>query len=151
MERSVRVAFLDVSEQRMLRDARLPMEKDRLRKLAVQFQAFWGQEFRQGHPMQPVIEEMTGALPKPEEALKEVVASWLPNEMQALREMAIRQAEELFHLQTRLNAARAGQLKYTTMKTTQLRRALQRPRMTPKMNTGKGDDLRAQVVTLAGD
>ena len=134
----------DVSEQRMLRDARLPLEKDRLRKLAVQFQAFWGQEFRQGHPMQPVIEEMTGALPKPEEALKEVVASWLPNEMQALRAMAIRQAEELFHLQTRLNAAKAGQLAYTTMKTTQIRRALQRPRMTPEMNTGKGDDLRPQ-------
>ena len=129
-----------LSEQRMLRDARLPREKDRLRKLAVQFQAFWGREFRRGHPMQPVIEEITGTLPTPEEALNEVVGWWLPNEMQDLRAMAMRQAEELFHLQTRLNAAKAGQLLYTAMKTTQIRRAMQRPAMAAELRASKGDD-----------
>ncbi len=132
----------ELPEQRKLREARLPKEKDRLRKLAVQFQAFWGREFRRGHPMLPAVEEITGPLPAPDAALAEVVEGRLPEDAIELKAMALRQAEELFHLQTRLNAAKAGQLRYTTMKTVQIRQRMQSGRMTPnpaKNTSGRND------------
>lgn len=116
----------DPVAQRELRDQRLPKDKHALRKLAVQFQAFWGREFRRGHPMLKVVEEVTGPLPDPERALVEVVEGWLPTESDELRAMALKQADELFRLQPTLNAAKAGQLRYTAMKPAQIRQMMQR-------------------------
>ncbi|HIG28319.1 MAG TPA: hypothetical protein EYQ50_11155 [Verrucomicrobiales bacterium] len=124
------------SAKQKLRDRRLPEEPEQLRKLAVQFQAFWGQEYRRGYPMLPVIEEITGSLPNPEAALSEVVSARLPDDPEELRSMAIRQAEELFHLQTRLNAALEGKLEYTTMKTAQLRQSMQASPMKTQKSRG---------------
>jgi hypothetical protein len=126
------------AQQRKLRDTRLPKGKAALRKLAVQFQGFWGREFRRGHPMLPVIEEKTGPLPATEAALEEVIQGRLPADAKNLREMARRQAEELFHLQTRLNAAKSGRLRYTTMKTSQIQQSMRGPAMSATGNQGRG-------------
>ena len=112
-----------------IRDERLPKETAQLRKLAVQFQAFWGASYRRGYPMLPVIEEITGPLPKPDAALAELIDTWLPTEESELRAMALRQAQELFDLQTKLNAAKSGQLRYTAMRTAQIRQGMKRPSM----------------------
>lgn len=119
----------DAAGLRKIRDERLPKETAQLRKLAIQFQAFWGASYRRGHPMLPVIEEITGPLPKPDAALAELIDTWLPTEESELRAMALRQAQELFDLQTKLNAAKSGQLRYTAMKTAQIRQGMKRPSM----------------------
>ncbi|MFT4690309.1 MAG: hypothetical protein ACJASX_001528 [Limisphaerales bacterium] len=131
-------ALTDLAKQRKLRDTRLPKGKEQLRKLAVQFQAFWGREFRRGHPMLPVVEELTGPLPTTEAALAEVIKGRLPADPKDLREMARRQAEELFHLQTRLNAAKSGRLRYTTMKTSQIQQSMRGPAMSSNGKQGRG-------------
>ena len=115
--------------QRKLRDQRLPRDKQALRKLAVQFQAFWGLEYRRGHPMLEVVEEVTGPLPAQAQAMVEVVDGWLPTKPDELRAMALKQADELYRLQPTLNAAKAGQLRYTAMKPDQVRQMMQRQRM----------------------
>ena len=51
----------------------------------------------------------------------------LPANPGALRQMAMRQAQELFDLGTRLDAAKSGRMKYASMKTSQLRRKAMRP------------------------
>ena len=109
---------------RLLRKTRLPKEVGQLRRLTVRYLAFEGQGMLQSHPMLSIVEEITGPLPKPDMALREIVESRMPDPPPQLRLMALRQAEELFHLRTRLSAARSGHLKYTTMKTAQLRVAM---------------------------
>ena len=109
---------------RLLRETRLPKDVGQLRRVAVRYLAFGEQGMLQSHPMLSIVEEITGPLPEPDMALREIVESQMPENSMQLRQMALRQAEELFHLRTRLSAARSGHLKYTTMKTAQLRTAM---------------------------
>ena len=102
---------------RLLRETRLPKDVGQLRRVAVRYLAFGEQGMLQSHPMLSIVEEITGPLPEPDMALREIVESQMPENSMQLRQMALRQAEELFHLRTRLSAARSGHLKYTTMKT----------------------------------
>ena len=108
----------------LLRETRLPKDVGQLRRVAVRYLAFGEQGMLQSHPMLSIVEEITGPLPEPDMALREIVESQMPENSMQLRQMALRQAEELFHLRTRLSAARSGHLKYTTMKTAQLRTAM---------------------------
>ena len=109
---------------RLLRETRLPKDVGQLRRVAVRYLAFGEQGMLQSHPMLSIVEEITGPLPEPDMALREIVESQMPENSMQLRQMALRQAGELFHLRTRLSAARSGHLKYTTMKTAQLRTAM---------------------------
>ena len=109
---------------RLLRETRLLKDVGQLRRVAVRYLAFGEQGMLQSHPMLSIVEKITGPLPEPDMALREIVESQMPENSMQLRQMALRQAEELFHLRTRLSAARSGHLKYTTMKTAQLRTAM---------------------------
>jgi len=63
---------------RLLRKTRLPKEVGQLRRLTVRYLAFEGQGMLQSHPMLSIVEEITGPLPKPDMALREIVESRMP-------------------------------------------------------------------------
>jgi hypothetical protein len=140
----------DLGSMRLIRDQRLPDDVVKLRSVATQFQAFWGREFRRGHPMLAIVEEKVGALPDPSTALDQVIEWNLPSDPVALKSMALRQAEELFRAQAQLAAANEGKGRYSMMRSADARNGMKtKPDAISRSVRGQGRSLgRGQTASI---
>lgn len=87
---------------------RLPAGRDELRKLAVEQIAFQTARSKDFPRFVRLIEEITGPLPSREAALEEVIAARLPNRTGELKEMALRQADEIRRLNESIAQLKQG-------------------------------------------
>lgn len=91
---------------------RLPSDRDELRKLAVEQIALQTSRSKDFPRCVRLIEEITGPLPAREAALEEVIASRLPKDAGDVKEMALRQADEIRRLNESIAKLKQGRGAY---------------------------------------
>jgi len=91
---------------------RLPKDRDELRKLAVEWIAFNNSRSQDTPLLLRLIGKTTGALPSRDEALAEIIASRLPGDDGEVKEMALRQADEIRRLNESIAKLKQGRGAY---------------------------------------